>query len=769
MRARRLCAVVSLCLCVSLLTVVGSTARQQRAPATPTAAPPTRALLDQYCVGCHNQRSKTAGVAFDTMDITDVSRQPDIWEKAVRKLRGGLMPPPGARQPEHAVVETFVSSMETALDQAAAKSPNPGGVTLHRLNRAEYSNSMHELFGIDVDAGALLPADDISDGFDNIANVLKVSPSFLDQYINAARAVSRQAIGEAPSPSNPARVLLRGTLDQNPYIEGGLPLGTQPVMLTEHLFPADGEYEFQINGAGIVTIDGSKVATTGRVPVKAGLHKVGLAAPQRSFVESDNTLQSFIPGGGAGFGGGGGGGRGGRGGVPNGAIQVVGPYTPASSLMETQNRQKLFICKPANEADELPCATKILSNIARLAFRRPVTDRDLAAPLAFFKDGKSTGNFESGIQTGLMAILASPKFLYRAEPAPANAAPGTIFKINDLELASRLSFFLWSQGPDQALLDLAVQKKLSDPAILEQQVKRMLADPRSKSLITNFAFEWLKVRDLDKIDPDAVLFPNFDQSLKQAFRQEMEMFLENVIREDRSVMDLVSANYTFVNERLAAHYDIPDVRGTLFRRVTLTDPNRFGLLGKGAVLLVTSYPNRTSSVLRGAWILENMMGTPPAAPPPDVEGFKENKEGEKPKTVREIMEQHRSKATCNACHGVLDPLGFAMENFDAVGAWRSKDRWAAIPIDASGKLVDGTPVSSPSDIRKVLEKHPDQFVQTVTEKMMMYALGRSVEYYDMPAVRKIVRDSSRDGRRFSSIVMGIVKSSPFQMQKVVEP
>ena len=561
MRARRLCAVVSLCLCVSLLTVVGSTARQQRAPAAPTAAPPTRALLDQYCVGCHNQRSKTAGVAFDTMDITDVSRQPDIWEKAIRKLRGGLMPPPGARQPEHAVVESFVSSLETALDQAAAKSPNPGGVTLHRLNRAEYANSMHELFGIDVDAGALLPADDISDGFDNIANVLKVSPSFLDQYINAARAVSRQAIGEAPSPSNPARVLLRGTLDQNPYIEGGLPLGTQPVMLTEHLFPADGEYEFQINGAGIVTVDGSKVATTGRVPVKAGLHKVGLATPQRSFVESDNTLQSFIPGGGAGFGGGGGGGRGGRGGVPDGAVQVVGPYTPASSLMETQNRQKIFICKPANEADELPCATKILSNIARLAFRRPVTDRDLAAPLAFFKDGKSTGNFESGIQTGLMAILASPKFLYRAEPAPANAAPGTIFKINDLELASRLSFFLWSQGPDQTLLDLAVQKKLSDPAILEQQVKRMLADPRSKSLVTNFAFEWLKVRDLDKIDPDAVLFPNFDQSLKQAFRREMEMFVESIIREDRSVMDLVTADYTFVNERLAAHYGIPDVRG----------------------------------------------------------------------------------------------------------------------------------------------------------------------------------------------------------------
>jgi uncharacterized protein DUF1592/uncharacterized protein DUF1588/uncharacterized protein DUF1585 len=365
-----------------------------------------------------------------------------------------------------------------------------------------------------------------------------------------------------------------------------------------------------------------------------------------------------------------------------------------------------------------------------------------------------------------MAILASPKFLYRAEPAPANAAPGSIYKITDLELASRLSFFLWSQGPDQTLLDFAAQKKLSDPVVLEQQVKRMLADGRAKSLVTNFAFQWLKIRDFDKSDPDAVLFPNFDASLRQAFRREMEMFVENIIRENRNVMEFVTADYTFVNERLAAHYGIPDVRGNLFRRVTLTDSNRFGLLGKGAVLTVTSYPNRTAPVLRGAWILENVLGTPPAAPPPDVEGFKENKEGEKPKTVREIMELHRAKPSCNGCHGVMDPLGFALENFDAIGEWRSKDRWAGTVIDASGKLSDGTPVSNPTDLRKALEKHPDQFVQTITEKLMMYALGRSLEYYDMPAVRKIVRDSAREDRRFSSIVMGIVKSAPFQMSKV---
>ena len=756
-----LCASVSLCLCGSWLLAA---VRQQPKPAaSPTPTTQYRALLDQYCVGCHNQRSKTAGLTLDTMDLADVAKHADVWEKAIRKLRGGLMPPPGSRQPDRAVAESFVAWLETSLDQAAIKAVNPGGVTLHRLNRAEYSNSIRELFGIEVDASALLPTDDISDGFDNIADVLKVSPSFLDQYITAARAVTLQAVGQPASSSTPARVLLRGNLDKNPFADGGLPLGTQPVMLTEYLFPADGEYEFRINGTALVTVDGSRVATTGRVPLKAGVHKVGLANMARSYVESETMLQAFVPG--AGGGGGGGGGRGGGGGVPAGAVQVIGPYNPTGPLMEPVNRQRIFICRPANETDETACATKILSNIARLAFRRPVTERDLTAPLAFFKDGKSVGNFETGIQSGLMAILASPKFLYRAEPAPAGTPAGANYKISDLELASRLSFFLWSQGPDQVLLDLATQKKLGDPVVLEQQVKRMLADDRSKALVSNFAFQWLKIRDFDKSEPDAVLFPNFDQNLKQAFRREMEMFVESIIRENRNVMEFVTANYTFVNERLAAHYEIPDVRGNLFRRVTLTDPNRFGLLGKGAVLTVTSYPNRTAPVLRGAWILENVLGTPPAAPPPDVEGFKENKDGEKPKTVREIMEQHRAKPSCNGCHGVMDPLGFALENFDAVGAWRVKDRWAAEVIDASGKLVDGTPVGNPSDLRKALEKRPDQLVQTVTERLMMYALGRSIQYYDMPAVRKIVRDVAREDRRFGAIVLGIVKSTPFQMSK----
>jgi mono/diheme cytochrome c family protein len=739
-----------------------TTANPQAQPASPAAS--HRALLDQYCVTCHNQRSKTAGLMFDTMDLSDVPKHAEVWEEAVRKLRGGLMPPPGVRQPDRAAVDSFVAWLENTMDEAAAAEPNPGAVTVQRLNRAEYANSIRELFAIDVDAGALLPEDDVSDGFDNIANVLKVSPSFLDQYINAARAVSREAVG-APPPSTPARTLLRGGLERNPFVEGGAPLGTQPVMLVEHLFPADGEYEFRITGDAIVTVDGVRTPTTGRAQIKGGFHKVGLANPARSFAESEATLHSFIPGAG---GGGGGLGRGGRGGIPAGAVQVTGPYNPAGTFIEPENRRRIFICRPANESEELSCATRILSNIARLAYRRPLTDRDLAAPLAFFKEGKSTGGFETGIQTGLMTILSSPKFLYRAQPAPPNAPAGSTHRIGDLEMASRLSFFLWSQLPDQQLLDVAVDKKLNDAAELERQVRRMLADPKSRSLVTNFAFQWLRVRDLEKSDPDAVLFPEFDQNLRNAFRREMEMFVESVMREDRSVLELLTGDYTFVNERLAAHYGIPDVRGSVFRRVTLRDSSRWGLLGKGSILLVTSYPNRTAPVLRGAYILENLMGTPPAAPPPDVEGFKENKDGEKPLTIREIMEQHRANPSCNSCHAVMDPLGFALENFDAVGGWRSKDRYAQTAIDASGRLADGSPVSGPDDLRRALTKRPDQFVQTLTERLMTYALGRSVEYYDMPAVRRIVREAARDNYRFSSIVLGIVRSAPFQMMKVEE-
>ncbi len=731
-------------------------------PATPVL---NRAILDEYCVTCHNQRAKTAGLTFDTMDLSHAGADAAVWERALRKLRGGMMPPPGAPRPDQATVDSFLASLEAALDQAAAANPNPGSVTLHRLNRVEYANAIRDIFAIDVDAAALLPTDDISNGFDNIANVLKVSPSFLDQYITAARAVSLKAIG-APPPSKPVTVALTATPGAD---SSDLPLGARGGTVVEHLFPFDGEYEFRAPAGGaVLLLDGVKIPASGRVPIKAGLHKVASVTQGRSFIESESLLESLIPGAGGGpaygGGGGGGGGRGGRGG--GGGLQVTGPYNPTGAPIETANRQKIFVCQPSNPGDETACATKIFANVAHRAYRRPVTDKDLTAPLAFFKEARAIGDFDAGIQSGLIAIIASPKFLYRAEPPPQNLKPGSIYHVSDLDLASRLSFFLWSSIPDEELLNLAEQGKLKDPKVFEQQVRRMLADPKSETLVTNFGFEWLRVREIDKLDPDMIVYPNFDASLRTAFKREMELFLESIFREDHSALDLLTANYTFANERLAAHYGIPDVRGDQFRRVNLPDSKRYGLLGKGAILMMSAYPNRTSPVLRGAFILESITGTPPSPPPPNVEAFKENKDGEKAKTVREIMEQHRANPSCNACHGIMDPLGFSLENFDTIGAWRVKDRFAGTVIDASGKLVDGTVVNGPDDLRNALMKRPEQFVQTMTEKLLIYALGRTLEPYDMPTIRKIVRDAAPDTYRFSSLVMGIVTSPPFQMSRI---
>ena len=765
-------------------------------PLSSTATSPQRALLDQYCVTCHNQRSKTANVMFDMMDLGSLSKDAKIWERAVRKLRGGMMPPPGARQPDRGALESFASWLEQSLDQAAAANPNAGSVAVHRLNRAEYSNAIEDILALRVDATALLPSDDISDGFDNIAGVLKVSPSFLDQYISAARLVATQAIGDSSPKALSTNLRVPPGTDQSVHIEG-LPLGTRGGMVAEHLFPADGEYRFTISGLAvggygggleyehtlILLIDGARVfagniggeedrkavdqqqaravtAISARfqnipVNIKAGPHKVGVTFIARTFAQSDNVLRSFAPSGGVGR-------------IPRvGGVEVVGPFNSVG-VSETPSRKRGFTCRPTKDTEEL-CATEILSNIARRAFRRPVTERDLVAPLSFYRAARSTGDFEAGIRDGITSVLASPKFLYRTEQTPESAAPGSNYRISDLELASRLSFFLWSRLPDDELLNVASLGKLKDPATLEKQVRRMLEDPKSKSsLVTNFAFQWLNVRGIDGIDPDGFIFPSFDQNLRVAFRREMELFIESIIREDRSALDLLTANYTFVNERLALHYGLRDVRGDQFRRVTLADENRWGLLGKGSVLMVTSYANRTAPVIRGAYILENILGTPPSPPPPDVEGFPENKEGAKQLTVREIMQIHRAKPSCNACHGVMDPLGFALENFDAIGAWRTKDIDAGTPIDAAGQLVDGTPVTGPVDLRKALMKRPEQFVQTLTEKLMIYGLGRGLEYYDMPSVRKIVREAARDNYRFSSIVLGIVRSTPFQMKRVQE-
>jgi hypothetical protein len=493
-----------------------------------------------------------------------------------------------------------------------------------------------------------------------------------------------------------------------------------------------------------------------------------MASIGRSLVESEGALFGFVPGAaGTGYASTGTvtpgtSGVGGRGAVTAPTVTIDGPFDPTGAPVEAPNRRKVFACRPADPKGEPACASRIMASLARQAFRRPVTDTDLAPLMQFFAEGRKAGTFETGIESALTAMLSSAKFLYRTEPPPANAQPGTIYRLSDLELASRLSFFLWSSIPDDELLTLAEQRKLSAPKTLEAQVRRMLADPRSKTLTTNFAFQWLRVRDTATLDPDPYAYPAFDAPLRTAIRREMELFLDSVFREDRSVSDLLSANYTFLNERLAQHYRVPDVRGEQFRRVTLTDPNRFGLLGKASVLMVTAYPNRTSPVLRGSYILENLLGTPPAPPPPNVEAFPENKEGEQFKTIRQIMETHRANPTCNACHGVMDPLGFALENFDTIGAYRGVDAFTRTKIDTSGKLVDGTAVNGPADLRTALLAHPEQFVQTLTEKLTMYALGRSVEYYDMPSIRTIVRDAKATNYTFSSIVMGIVNAPAFR-------
>jgi mono/diheme cytochrome c family protein len=760
-------------LCPLLFALCAARAEAQPS-ARPPAANPSQALVDRYCVTCHNQRLKTAKLELDRLDLTHPEKDALAWERAIRKLRGGMMPPPGAARPAAADLQGLAGYLESSLDTAGAANPNPGSVRIHRLNRAEYSNAMHDLFGLDVDVSTLLPNDDISEGFDNIASALKVSPSFLDQYIMAARALAKQAVG-APVPEGQTRTTLRG-------LDAGvsLPPGARAGVTGTFLAPFEGDYEIRTTGSPVLfTVDGRTVDTGGRTHLAAGNHAVIMAGAGRGPVESEGALFGFIPGA-AGTGYASTGtltpgttAVGGRGPVAAPAVTIDGPFDRTGAPVETPNRRKVFVCRPAAPVEESACASRIMATLARRAFRRPVTDADLAPLMRFFAEGRTAGTFEDGIRNALTAMLSSAKFLYRTEPPPADAQPGTIYKLSDLELASRLSFFLWSSIPDDELLTLAEQRKLSVPKTLEAQVRRMLADPRSKTLTTNFAFQWLRVRDTASLDPDPYAYPAFDAPLRAAIRREMELFLDSVFRPSKghgegSVLDLLSANYTFLNERLAQHYRVPDVRGDQFRRVTLTDPNRFGLLGKASVLMVTAYPNRTSPVLRGSYILENLLGTPPAPPPPNVEAFKENKEGEQFKTIRQIMETHRANPTCNACHGVMDPLGFSLENFDTIGTYRAVDAFTRTKIDASGKLVDGTAVNGPADLRAALLAHPEQFVQTLTEKLTTYALGRSIEYYDMPGIRRIVRDSKATNYTFSSIVMGIVNAPAFRSSVVEE-
>ena len=771
-------------------------ASQQRASQESTLSPEHR-LLDQYCVTCHNQKAKTAGLMFDKLDVDSVADNAQTWEKVVRKLRGGMMPPQGMPRPDQAALEGFISRLETSLDRAAAAHPNPGRDPLHRLNRSEYANAIRDLLDLDVDVNALLPADDEANGFDNIADVLKVSPSLLEQYLTAARQISSLAVGDPNAKPISHIFRIPPDLAQGEHIEG-LPLGTRGGLLIHHNFPLDGEYDFSVkllrNIVGYITglewphqleisVDGERVflspvggeednkmmdANLGvagdaldarlkkRIFVKAGPRTIAVTFVRKNNAESDEPLQPFT-----------------RdldlqnmNGIPLiDFVDITGPFKPTGPG-NTPSRRRIFGCRPTGTSDELPCARKILSTLARRAYRRPLSDRDTELLLSFYQQGRNRGGFESGVESALRLMLADPKFLFRSSPDPGNTAPSSIYRVSDLELASRLSFFLWSSIPDDSLLEVAAEGKLKDPAVLEQQVKRMLADRRSEALVDNFAGQWLYLRNLQSAIPDRDTFPNFDDNLRQAFRRETELFFASILHEDRSVLDLLDGNYTYVNERLAQHYGIPNIYGSQFRRVTLTDENRRGLLGQGSILTVTSYPNRTSPVLRGKWILENILGTPPPPPPPNVPPLKENSEGSKPLPMRALLEQHRTNAACASCHKIMDPLGFSLENFDGIGAWRAKEPGGA--VDASGQLADGTKVDGPAALRKALLGHPGQFTGTLTEKLLTYALGRGLEYYDMPVVRSIARDASRNNYRFSAIVMGIVKSEPFEMKKSQE-
>jgi hypothetical protein len=708
-------------------------------------------------VGCHNEKLKTAGLTLDKMDPANPGEHAEAWEKVVRKVRAGMMPPSGARRPDRAVLDAFASTIEAGLDRWAVNRPNPGATALHRLNRTEYANAVRDLLAIDVDAATLLPPDDSSEGFDNIADVLGVSPALLERYVSAATKISRVAVGDPAITAATTTYRVAAGLSQADHIEG-LPLGTRGGILFRHTFPLDAEYTFRIRARGggafqgvgrdeqiEVTVNGTRVkllpggpSQDVKLAMKAGPQSIGVAFVKKGLPGADD-LWTVISG---------------SSGIAS--IAITGPLN-VTGPGETPSRSRLFVCRPAAPTDELPCAKQILTALARRAYRRPPTDGDLETLLGFYQRGRNDGSFETGIQRALERVLIDARFVFRVEREPGGVTAGASYPISDLELASRLSFFLWSSIPDDELLDVAARGKLRDPAELEKQARRMLADPRARALVDNFAGQWLYLRELRNARPQA---RDFDDNLRQSFLRETEMLVDSVIRQDRSVLDLLTASDTFVDERLARHYGIPNIYGSQFRRVTLKDDARRGLLGKGSILLVTSVANRTSPVARGKWILENLLGTAAPLPPPNVPPLKENAPLTKPASVRERMEEHRANPVCAACHKIMDPIGLALENFDLTGKWRDKDGNA--PIDASGELVDGTKLNGPASLREALLSRSDVFVTTMTEKLLTYGLGRGARYYDMPAVRAIVRDAAPNDYRFSSLALGIVKSLPFQ-------
>jgi cytochrome c5 len=769
------------------------------APVTPIAY---QEMLNKYCITCHNQKARIpagAPLALDVANLKDPGSDAAVWEKVVRKLGVGAMPPQGSPTPGAVELNKFRSTLISSLDSAAAKQNNPGHYVLHRLNRTEYANAVRDLLGVDFDVAELLPSDGGDFGFDNIASALKITPMLMEGYLTAALRISDLAVGDAEVAPGTASFSISTVVTQRQHVDG-LPLGTRGGTVQRYNFPADGEYVFYgrllrtvaegyvgVEGHEtpfqfIVTVDGEQVfsapiggkqdhessgknitisreevdkrMTSPRIPITAGPHEVGFTFIDRPAAEQNawqpvlrDSLEAHNPSG-----------------LPRLRTgNIEGPFN-ITGISETPTRKRLFTCKPATPAKEAPCASEILSTVARRAYRRPVTANDMEAPMTFYNDARMKGgDFDAGIRAGLARILSSPAFVFRSESDPANLPEGAAHRISDLELASRLSFFLWSSIPDDELMNLAIAGRLREPRVLEAQVRRMIADERSNSLMNDFTGQWLQLRNLDKVTPDLLMFPDFDDNVRQAFRKETELLFATIVKENRSVLDLLDADYTFVNERLARHYGIKGVYGARFRKVQVTDQNRRGLLGQGSFLALTSVANRTSPIIRGKYVISNFLNTPPLPPPANVPQLEASAPKDRPSTVREQLELHRANAVCAACHRSMDPIGFALENFNAVGQWQdvTKD---GLKIDSAGVLFDGTPVDGPVALRKALLARPEVFVGTVTEKLMTYALGRGLEPVDMPVVRSIMRGAAKNNYAMQSIVLGIVQSSAFQMR-----
>ena len=750
--------------CLAALFLVASAMTGTAAQRPVTSSP--REVLNTYCVTCHNQKLRTADLMLDKADIEHPAENPAVWEKVLRKLRAREMPPPQRSRPDDRTYDSVAQYLETALDRAAEAKPNPGRPSAYRLNRSQYANAIRDLIALEIDSASLLPADDSGYGFDNIGDVLTVSPMLLEKYLSAAANISRLAVGDSSISATSVDYPIHPATVQTERESAELPVGSRGGIAIRHEFPLDAEYVIKVRlqrGKDATTIvgnseqreldirlDGSrlKLFTVNasdddlevRVAAKAGPHIVA-ATFLKDTVKPEGILdstgnQAFFEG--------------------VGTVSIGGPYG-AKVPGDTPSRRKIFICRPSGSHDEDTCATKIITALARRAYRRPIQADEIPALLIPYKTARGHGTFEDGIRMALERILVSPNFLFRVEIDPPGISPGTAYRIREIDLASRLSFFLWSTIPDDELFDLAERGKLKEPAILEQQVRRMLADPRANTLVSNFVNQWLYLRNMENVLPDPAAFPGFDENLRVALARETDLFFQSMLREDRSILELLGANYTFLNERLARHYGISGIHGTEFRRVTLSNEERKGLLGQGSVLTVTSYPNRTSPTLRGKWLLENLLGSPPPPPPPNVPSLKEDQDVRN-LTMRQRMELHQSNAACSSCHSRMDPLGYALENFDGLGRWRDG-------VDSSGILPDGTKVAGPVGLRNVLLSKKDQFIQTLTERLLTYALGRGVEPSDMPAVRKIIRNAASNDYRWSSLIIGVVNSVPFQMRR----